>query len=94
MTGKPVIPTRQARQAVVDGLNLDLVEEGSEQAALGFVAEIKHAYTQLARHPGTVSPRYAYELEIPELWTWPLDRYSHLNFYTEREGICRRLTRA
>jgi toxin ParE1/3/4 len=62
-----------------------LVEESSEQAALGFVAEIEQAYARLSRHANVGSPRYAYELDIPGLRSWPLDRYPHLIFYIERE---------
>ena len=53
MTAKPVIPTRQARQDVEDELTHHLVDEGSEQAALGFIAEMEHAYAHLASPPPT-----------------------------------------
>lgn len=43
MTGKPVIPTRMAQQDVEDELTHYLVDEGSEQAALGFIDEIEQA---------------------------------------------------
>lgn len=85
MTAKPVIPTRLARQDVEDELTYYLVDEGSEQAALGFIAEIEHAYAHLAKHPNIGSPRYAYELDIPGLRSWPLDRYPHVIFYLERK---------
>lgn len=85
MTAKPVIPTRLARQDVEDELTYYLVDEGSEQAALGFIAEIEQAYARLAKHPNVGSPRYAYELDIPGLRSWPLDRYPHVIFYIERK---------
>ena len=85
MTAKPVIPTRLARQDVEDELTWYLVDEGSEQAALGFIAEIEQAYARLAKHPNIGSPRYAYELDIPGLRSWPLDRYPHVIFYIERK---------
>jgi toxin ParE1/3/4 len=85
MTAKPVIPTRLARQDVEDELTYYLVDEGSEQAALGFIAEIEQAYARLAKHPNIGSPRYAYELDIPGLRSWPLDRYPHVIFYIERK---------
>jgi toxin ParE1/3/4 len=84
MTAKPVIPTRLARQDVEDELTYYLVDEGSEQAALGFIAEIEQAYVHLAKDPNIGSPRYAYELDIPGLRSWPLDRYPHVIFYIER----------
>ncbi|MFP3571257.1 type II toxin-antitoxin system RelE/ParE family toxin, partial [Paraburkholderia sp. SIMBA_030] len=61
-------------------------DESSEQAALGFIAEIEKAYAHLAKHPNTGSPRYAYELDIPGLRSWPVDRYPHVIFYGERRG--------
>jgi toxin ParE1/3/4 len=78
MTAKPVIPTRLARQDVEDELTHYLVDEGSEQAALGFIVEIERAYARLSRHPNIGSPRYAFELDVPGLRSWPLDRYPHL----------------
>ncbi len=85
MTAKPVIPTRLAKQDVEDELTHYLVDEGSQQAALGFIAEIEQAYTHLTKHPNIGSPRYAYELDIPGLRSWSLYRYPHLIFYIERK---------
>ncbi|WP_277184234.1 type II toxin-antitoxin system RelE/ParE family toxin [Caballeronia sp. BR00000012568055] len=84
MRSKPVVPSRQARQDVESEIDYYLVEEGSEQAALGFIGEIETAYTKLGRHPAMGSPRYAYELDLPGLRSWPLRRYPHLVFYVER----------
>ncbi|MFT0173174.1 type II toxin-antitoxin system RelE/ParE family toxin [Paraburkholderia mimosarum] len=84
MTAKPVIPTRLATRDVEDELTYYLVDEGSEQAALGFIAEIERAYAHLSRNPNIGSSRYAYELDIPGLRSWPLDRYPHVIFYVER----------
>jgi len=75
MTAKPVIPTRLAQQDVEDEVTYYLVDEGSEQAALGFIAEIEQAYESVGRHPNVGSPRHAYELDIPALRSWPLDRF-------------------
>ena len=85
MTAKPVIPTRLAKQDVEDELTHYFVAEGSEKAALGFIAEIEQAYRHLAKHPNIGSPRYAYELDIPGLRSWSLDHYPHLIFYIERK---------
>lgn len=83
---KPVIPTRLATQDVEDAVTHYLVDEGSEQAALGFIGEIEQAYARLSGHPGIGSSRYAFELDIPGLRSWRLDRYPHLIFYVEREA--------
>lgn len=85
MSGKPVIPTRMAEQDVENEVSCYLVDKGSEQAALGFIAEIEKSYERLAKHPHVGSPRYAYELDIPGPRSWPLERYPHLIFYIERE---------
>ena len=85
MRAKPVIPTRMAVQDVETELTHYLVDEGAEQAALGLIAEIEQAYARLAKHPNIGSPRYGYELDIPGLRSWPLERYPHLIFYIERE---------
>jgi toxin ParE1/3/4 len=84
MRSKPVIPSLKARQDVEAEIDYYLVEEGSGQAALGFISEIETAYTKLARHPAMGSPRYAYELDLPGLRSWPLKRYPHLVFYVEQ----------
>ncbi|MEJ0003665.1 MAG: type II toxin-antitoxin system RelE/ParE family toxin [Pararobbsia sp.] len=83
MKSKPVIPRELARQDVDDAIDYYL-EEGAGQAALGFIEALEHAYSQLGRHPGMGSPRYAYELDIPGLRSWPLKRYPHLVFYANR----------
>ncbi|MGF6879804.1 type II toxin-antitoxin system RelE/ParE family toxin [Paraburkholderia sp. MM5477-R1] len=85
MTAKPVIPTRLAKQDVEDELTDHLVDEGTEQAALAFIAEIEQAYAHLANRSNIGSPRYGYELDIPGLRAWPLARYPHLIFYIERK---------
>ena len=81
MTAKPIIPTRLARQDVEDEVTRHLVDEGSEQAAPGFIAEIEQTYAHLAKHPDIGSPHYAYELAMPGLRSWSLEHYPHLIFY-------------
>ena len=50
---------------------------------MGFVDALEKAYGQIGRNPGTGSPRYAHELNLPGLRAWPLTRYPHLVFYVE-----------
>ena len=83
MTGKPVIPREQANRDVDDALAYYLMEN-AESAALGFVDALEQAYTHINRHPGTGSPRYAHELNLPGLRFWPLTRYPYRAFYVER----------
>jgi toxin ParE1/3/4 len=80
---KPVIPRELARRDVADAIAYYLGEE-AEQAALGFIDALEHAYGHIGHHPASGSPRYAHELNLPELRAWPLTRYPYLIFYVER----------
>lgn len=84
MKVKPVVPRAQARQDINDAIAYYL-NEGSEQAAMGFVDAIEQAFMRIGRHPATGSPRYAHELNLPGLRCWPLRRYPYLTFYVERD---------
>lgn len=83
MRAKPVVPREQAKQDVEDALAYDMAQN-AEAAALGFIDALERAYTYLGRHPATGSPRYAHELNLPGLRSWPLTRYPYLVFYVER----------
>jgi toxin ParE1/3/4 len=53
-----------------------------------FVDGLEQALKHLSRHPLTGSLRYAFELGIPELRTWPLRRFPYLIFYiADREHV-------
>jgi len=80
---KPVVPREQANRDVDEAIAYYLGEDAG-QAALGFVVALEQAYAHIGRHPGTGSPRYAHELNLPGLRVWPLTRYPHLVFYVER----------
>jgi toxin ParE1/3/4 len=80
---KPVIPRLLACRDVDEAIGYYL-DEGADEAALGFVDALEQAYTHISRHPGTGSPRYAHELNLPGLRSWPLTRYPYLVFYVER----------
>ena len=83
MTGKPVIPRELANRDVEQAIDFYL-GAGSHDAALGFVDSLEQAYQHIAAHPGTGSPRYAHELGVAELRSWPLTRFPYLVFYMER----------
>lgn len=84
MSVKPVVPRERANLDVEEAVAYYL-NEGSEQAALGFIDALEQAYAHLSRHPSTGSPRYAHELNLPGLRVWPLKRYSYLIFYLEHD---------
>ena len=83
MRAKPVVPREQAKQDVEDAVACYLGED-AESAALGFIDALEKAYAHIGRHPSTGSPRYAHELNLPGLRSWPLARYPYLVFYVER----------
>jgi toxin ParE1/3/4 len=80
---KPVVPREQAQRDVEDAITYYLAED-AEAAALGFIEALEQAYAHIGRHPATGSPRYAHELNLPGLRSWPLTRDPYLVFYVER----------
>lgn len=83
MKVKPVVPREQANQDVEDAIAYYL-EAASSSVALGFIDALERAYTHIARYPGTGSPRYGHELDLPGLRAWVLSSYPYLVFYVER----------
>jgi toxin ParE1/3/4 len=83
VTTKPVVPRSLANRDVEDAIEYYL-NEGAEQAALGFLDALEQAYAHIGRHPATGSPRYGHELNLPGLRSWPLTRFPYLVFYVER----------
>jgi toxin ParE1/3/4 len=79
---KLVIPrlaaTRDAERAVDH-----YVGKGAPEAAAGFVTALQEAYDHIGAHPASGSPRYAYELDLPGLRSWPLGLYPYVVFYRE-----------
>ncbi|BAU76033.1 type II toxin-antitoxin system RelE/ParE family toxin [Metapseudomonas furukawaii] len=84
MKAKTIIPRARANQDIDDAVSYYL-EEGAEQAALGFVHALERAYKYISRHPELGSSRYANELDLPGLRFWTLKRYPYLILYIERE---------
>lgn len=83
MKTQPIIPRTQANRDVEDAVAYYLGEAG-EAVALGFIDALQRAYSHISRHPGTGSPRYAHELNLPGLRYWPMTGYPHLVFYVEQ----------
>ena len=82
MSGKAVIPREQAKRDIEDAVDFYLGEAG-EAVAPRFVEALERAYRHLSRHPQTGSPRYAHELQLPELRSWTVKPFPHLIFYVE-----------
>jgi toxin ParE1/3/4 len=82
MKVRSVVPREQARRDVEDAVAYYLAQD-AESAALGFVDALEKAYGHIGRHPASGSPRYAHELNLPGLRSWPLTRFPYLVFYVE-----------
>jgi toxin ParE1/3/4 len=80
---RPVVPRSAANEDIKEALDYYL-GASSVEAALGFIDALESAYRHIARAPASGSPRYAHELDIPGLRSWPLRRYPHVVFYVER----------
>ena len=83
MKAKAVVPREQANRDVEAAIAHHL-SESTVQVALGFVDALGHAYAHIGRHPASGSPRYAHELNLPGLRSWPLKRYPYIVVYVER----------
>ena len=84
MTGKPVVPRGLANRDVEEAVD-HYLDEAGERTALAFVEALERAYEHIARHPAAGSPRYAHELGLPGLRSWPLGRFPYLVFFVERD---------
>jgi toxin ParE1/3/4 len=80
---KPVIPRALANRDVDEAIAWYL-NENAAPAALGLVDALERAYSHIARHPATGSARYALEMNLPGLRSWPLKHYPYLVLYVER----------
>jgi len=83
MSARPVVPREQANRDVEAAIDYYVGEAGPD-VALAFIDALQDAYRAIGEHPGTGSPRYAHELNLPGLRTRKLVRYPFLAFYLER----------
>lgn len=83
MAAKPVLPRELANRDIDEAIAYYL-GDGAVDAALGLVDALEQASAHIARHPASGSTRYALELNLPGLRSWPLARYPYLVFYLER----------
>jgi len=57
------------------------------QTALDFVDEVQAAFGLISSGPGIASLRYSYDLDIPGLRAFPIERFDHAVFYVEADDI-------
>ncbi len=60
--------------------------EASSEIAYDFVNALETAVSHLRQHPLTGSLRFAFELEIPSLRSWPLNTFPYLIFYVSNDN--------
>jgi toxin ParE1/3/4 len=82
MTEKPVRLREQASQDIQEIIHY-LLDADAESAAMAIIQELQEAYELISRHPFVGSTRHAYELDLPELRSWPLQRFPYLVFYVD-----------
>lgn len=59
--------------------------EAGSQTAIDFVDALEGAIEHLRNYPNSGSLRFAFELEIPELRSWPLQKFPYLIFYVPQD---------
>jgi toxin ParE1/3/4 len=84
VTAKAVIPRELANRDVDEAVD-HYMSEGAAKAALDFIDALEKAYSHISRQPASGSPRYAHELSLPGLRSWPLTRFPCLVFYFEHD---------
>jgi toxin ParE1/3/4 len=82
--GKDVVQLPSADHDVGAAIDFNRLE-ASEKVAQAFVATLESAYRLIGEQPAAGSVRYAHELQLPGLRSWPLKRYPYLVFYMEHE---------
>ena len=81
-------PVRLRRLAAddIDAALLHYLAEAGDDVAGRFIDAVERALTYVGRHPHSGSLRLSYDLDIPELRTWPLDRFPYLVFYVAKHS--------
>lgn len=72
---------RAAAERDVEGAVAYYRDEAGPSVALDFVDAFEAAIRGLCDHPLMGSLRFAFEIEIPDLRTWSLERFPYLIFY-------------
>lgn len=72
---------RAAAERDVENAVVYYRDEAGPQIALDFLDALEAATTHLCQYPLSGSLRFAFELEIPDLRSWPLQPFPYLIFY-------------
>ena len=84
MSGKAVVLRERARRDIHEAITHYLAEAG-QAVALAFVDALEETRRQIGEQPGSGSPRYAHEMDIPGLRYQSAGKFPYLIFYVERE---------
>ena len=82
MSGKPVVLRERARRDIDEAVEHYLAEAG-EVVALDFIDALEDTRRRISEQPASGSPRYAHELDIPDLRHLTVGEFPHLVFYVE-----------
>lgn len=82
MTAKRVILTAQARRDLRQATAW-YRQEGGAPLARRWVVAVEGALRHIGSHPKTGATRYAMQLKLDELRTWPINGFPYLVFYIE-----------
>lgn len=78
---KPLVRHARADEDVREAIQYLL--ENAPASALAFVDALEKTFLQIQRRPAIGSPRYAHELNLPDLRFLPCKRFPYLVFYVE-----------
>lgn len=84
MTDRPIVP-RELAVRDIDAAVAFYLEDGGATAALGFIDAVEQAFVHIGSQPASGSPRYAHELNLPGLRSWPLSTYPYLVFHVVQD---------
>ena len=84
MSGKPVVLRERARRDIEEAIDHYLAEAGPT-VALSFIGLLEETRRHISEQPGSGSPRYAHELDIPGLRFRAAGKFPYLVFHVERE---------
>ncbi len=81
---KPVVLRLAAEDDIHAAIGYYLAET-SKEVALRLIGSLESGLEALSEQPQGGSPRFAHELDLPGLKTWPVNAFPYLVFYVEQE---------
>ncbi len=85
MTPRQVVLRARARKDVEEAV-AHYRDHAGAAVAIGLIDALEEAFGHIAANPGSGSPRYGHEVNLPGLRSWPLKSYPHLVFYMTGDG--------